>query len=351
MLSAEFKARRGTFDLDFAIEVEPGETVAVIGRSGAGKTTALRCLAGLVRPLRGTIRSGDRTWYDSSSRTFVPSHLRDCTMVFARGALFGHMTALENVEFGLRAQGVSAKQSRERALEALEIVHASSLSTLRAAGLSSGEIQRVALARAAALRPSVLLLDEPLTALDIRLRPMVRDALRDTIAATKAATVLVVHDPAEAMLFAQRFVVVEDGVVVQAGDAKTLRERPATSYIASFAGTNLYRGRAKRLRDGSSRVDIGHASLIVQGEYTGDVSVLLDPDAVVLSAAASESSARNSFSGPVQTIVADRGAFRVTLASSPPISARVTAHSFEALGIQQGKTLYATFKALEVRVL
>ncbi|MBV8364957.1 MAG: ABC transporter ATP-binding protein, partial [Candidatus Eremiobacteraeota bacterium] len=318
---------------------------------GSGKTTALRALAGLLRPHSGSIRNGSDVWYESLTGAFTPPHRRDCAMVFARGALFGHMTALENVEFGLRALGLEGKSVRARALEALEIVHASTLSSLSAASLSGGEIQRVALARAAALKPAVLLLDEPLAALDIRLRPMVRDALRDTIDVTNAATVLVVHDPAEAMLFARGFVVIEDGEVAQAGDARDLRERPATAYIASFAGTNLYRGRARALRDGSSHVDIGAASLVVQGHYSGDVSVLLDPDAVTLSAAAADSSARNQFFGPVQSIVPDRGAFRITLASLPPISARVTAHSFTALEIRHGKQFYASFKAMEARVL
>jgi molybdate transport system ATP-binding protein len=349
-LTAAFDAQRDQFSLEFEIDVAPGETVAVVGPSGAGKTTALRCLAGLVRPSHGSIRF-DRVWFDGASGTFVPAHQRNATMVFARGALFGHMTAQANVEFGLQAAGASASSAQAGAIEALEIVNAAHLASRAASKLSGGEVQRVALARAVALRPGVLLLDEPLSALDIRLRPVVRGALRAAISATHAATVLVAHDPAEAMLFANHFIVVEEGRVVQAGDLSELRQRPATPYVASFAGTNLYRGQAHGLGDGSSEVQIGAAQLIVQGEYEGDISIVLDPDAVTLSSSLHETSARNVLRGPVEAIVPDRGAFRVTLASDPPISARVTAHSLETLDVRSGQSLYAGFKAMEARIL
>ncbi|MBV8282036.1 MAG: ATP-binding cassette domain-containing protein, partial [Candidatus Eremiobacteraeota bacterium] len=340
-LTASFAAQRDGFSLDFAIEVAPGETVAVVGPSGSGKTTALRCLAGLMRPQSGAIRYGDETWYDEASHVFVPAQRRNASMVFAKGALFGHLNVRENVEFGLQASGVDGEQRSARASEALRIVSAEHLADRRASRLSGGEVQRVALARAIALQPKVLLLDEPLSALDMRLRPLVREALRCAIAATNAATVFVAHDPAEAMLFAQRFVVVEDGVVAQSGSLDDLRNHPTTPYVASFAGTNLYRGQALGLGDGSSSVDIGGTRLVIQGDYEGEISILLDPDAVTISTAMQETSARNVLRGPVESIVPDRGAFRVTIASAPPISARVTARSLETLGVHTGQSLYA----------
>jgi molybdate transport system ATP-binding protein len=350
-LAADFRARRDGFALDFAIEVGAGETVAVVGQSGAGKTTALYCLAGLLRPTRGRIRCGESAWYDDSNRAYVPAHRRDVALVFARGALFGHMSAQANVEFGLRAAGVPPGYAAARARVALDIVDAARVATRPASALSSGEIQRVALARAVALAPAALLLDEPLSALDIRLRPIVREALRRAIEAAGAATVLVTHDPAEAMLFARRFVVVEEGRVVQSGDLSALRDRPATPYVASFAGTNLYRGKAQRQGDGSSILEVGDVTLVVQGDHDGEISVVLDPDAVTLSATPQTTSARNVLCGPVESVVHDRGAFRVTLASTPAIAARVTAHSLAALEIEPGKRLCATFKAMEARIL
>jgi len=350
-LTADFSARRDGFTLDFAIEVDAGETVAVVGQSGAGKTTALYCLAGLLRPDRGRIRCGERAWYDDANGAYVPAHRRDVGLVFARGALFGHMTAQANVEFGLRAAGVIPGYAAARARAALDVVDAAHVAARPASALSSGEIQRVALARAVALAPAALLLDEPLSALDIRLRPQVREALRQAIEATGAATVLVTHDPAEALLFARRFVVVEEGRVVQSGNLAALRDRPATPYVASFAGTNLYRGRAQSQGDGSSMLKVGDTTLVVQGDHDGEISIVLDPDAVTLSANPQTTSARNTLRGPVESIVHDRGAFRVTLASTPAIAARVTAHSLAALEIEPGKQLYAAFKAMEARIL
>ncbi len=350
-LSANFSASRDDFALNFSIEVEPGETVAVVGPSGAGKTTALACLAGLLRPHNGSIRNGSSTWFDSASRTFVPAHRRNVAMVFAGGALFGHLSGLGNAEFGLLAGGEAPHDARKKALDALEIVGASHLAGRRASTLSAGEVQRVALARAVALTPRVLLLDEPLSALDIRLRPLVRDALRKAIDATRAATVLVVHEPAEALLFARRFVVLEDGSVKQSGELAALRERPASGYVASFAGVNFYRGLARPLGDGSSVVLAGGGEVVVQGDYAGEISFTVDPDTVTLSADAPHTSARNVFRGPVEEIASDRGAFRVTLSSSPPITARVTAHSLSALDMAAGVQLYAAFKAVEARIL
>lgn len=350
-LRAAFEAERNGFALEFAIDVEPGETVAVVGESGAGKTTALRALAGLLRPRRGSIRCGESVWFDSEARTFVPAHRRDAALVFAGGALFDHMTAVANAEFGLRASGVAGNEARERATEALDVVGASHLASRFAATLSSGEEQRVALARAVALEPAVLLLDEPLSSLDVRLRPRVREALRRAIEATRAATVLVTHEPAEALLFAERFVVLEAGRVAQSGSLGALRQRPATPYVASFAGTNLYRGHARALGDGSSALRVADVEIIVQGDFEDEIGVVVDPDAVALSAHVPETSARNRVSGPIESITPDRGAFRVTLASNPPISARVTAHSLETLGAVPGVVLHASFKAVEARIL
>lgn len=350
-LTADISAKRDGFQLDLSIDVAPGETVAVVGPSGAGKTTALDCLAGLLRPQRGTIRCADAVWFDGENRTFVPAHRRDAAMVFAGGALFGHMSAQANVEFGLRASGAREHDARAKALDALAVVDAEHLATRSAATLSAGEVQRVALARAVALAPAVLLLDEPLSALDIRLRPLVRDALQKTIEATGAATVLVTHEPTEALLFARRLVVLEEGSVAQSGDIAALRERPATPYVASFAGTNFFHGMASALGDGSSVVRTGAGEVVVQGDFDGDISVVVDPDAVLLSADAHTTSARNVFRGPVEAIAPDRGAFRVTLASAPQITARVTALSLAALEVAPGAVLYASFKAVEARIL
>ena len=345
------RAHQGRFKLEFGLQVERGETVAVVGASGAGKTTLLRCIAGLLRPRSGLIRHNERLWYDAAQRISVPAHRRDVGMVFAHGALFDHLTALENAAFGLRAAGVARSEAGAQARSALDIAGAGHLAARRARTLSTGERQRVAIARAVALRPAVMLLDEPLANLDLHLRPLVREALRHALSSANCATVLVTHEPAEAMLFARRFVVLEEGSVAQDGDLDDLRKRPVTEYIASFAGTNLYQGNARPLGDGTTLVQSGGAEIIVQGAYAGAVSVIVDPDAVALSVHEPETSARNHYAGPVESIVSDRGAFRVTLAAVPRIAARVTAASLAALEIAPGRKVFAAFKAVEARIL
>lgn len=232
--SADFVARRNGFRLAFAADVARGETIAVVGESGAGKTTALRCIAGLLSPASGRIALGDETWFDASSRRNIAPHARNIGMVFQHGALFRRMSVLENAAFGLRAIGLRLSEALRRAREALATVDATHLERRRASDLSGGEGQRVALARAIALHPAVLLLDEPLTGLDIRAREPVRESLRNSIRAAQAATILVTHEPAEAMIFAQRFVVLEGGRMIQAGDLAALRQHPASPYVASF---------------------------------------------------------------------------------------------------------------------
>lgn len=351
LVAEGIQACRGRFDLAFSLQAQRGEVVAVVGASGAGKTMLLRCIAGLLRPRSGCIRHGDDVWYDGIAHTFVPAHRRDVGMVFAHGALFDHLTASENAAFGLQAAGIARKEAARRAIAALAVAGAAHLATRRAGSLSTGERQRVAIARAVALRPAVMLLDEPLANLDLHLRPLVREALRSGLQSTDCAAVLVTHEPAEAMLFARRFIVVENGAVAQAGDLDALRSRPATEYVASFAGTNLYRGRARPLPDGTSIVAVDDVEIVVQGAHEGPVAVILDPDAVALSAHEPETSARNHFSGRVESIVPDRGAFRVTLGAMPRIAARITAPSLAALQIAPGRELVASFKAVEARVL
>ena len=351
-LSANFSAQRDGFAIDFSIEVEPGETVAVVGPSGAGKTTALAYLAGLLRPHNGSIsiRQLDVVRQrEPHVRTGTPTRCRNGLR--RRSAL---RTSVGTRQRGIRsaAPGAKHRKARERKRSTPSRSSAHRIwQDADASTLSAGEVQRVALARAVALTPGVLLLDEPLSALDIRLRPLVREALRKAIDATRAATVLVVHEPAEALLFARRFVVLEDGSVKQSGELAALRERPASGYVASFAGVNFYRGPARPLGDGSSLVHAGGGEVVVQGDYTGEISFTVDPDTVTLSAEAPHTSARNVFRGPVEEIASDRGAFRVTLSSSPPITARVTAHSLFALGMAAGVPLYAAFKAVEARIL
>jgi molybdate transport system ATP-binding protein len=338
------------FAIDAKLEVRRGKTLALVGESGAGKTTVLRLIAGLARPERGRIANGADEWFDGAAGVFVAPHRRSIGMTFSRGALFGDMTALENAMFGPSAAGWRADEARMRALEALELTGASALRDRRAATLSAGETQRVALARAIALRPHVLLLDEPLSSVDVHARAALRSALSEAIRATDSATILVTHDPAEALLMADEIAVLENGRIVQQGSGADLRRTPATAYVAAFAGVNLFTGTARALADGTSEVAVGDTAFVVHGAFDGPVALVVDPDAVTLSREASATSARNRVHGLVDSIMPDGGAVRVAIASVPPIVARVTAPSATALALVPGVPVYASFKAGEARV-
>ncbi len=342
------------FAYDATFDVERGATLALVGESGAGKTTILRCIAGLRKPDRGSITCDGTTWFDSSRRSFVQPYRRSVAMTFPNGALFDAMTALENAAFGLHATGWNGRDAAARATAALDVTGAAHLAQRRADTLSSGEAQRVALARAIALRPAVLLLDEPLSAVDVRARPALRAALIAAIKESGSATVLVTHDPADAMLLSGRLAVMERGVVVQRGTSAELRRAPATAYVAAFAGVNLFSGVAHAETDGTSTVALNDQpqrdALVVMGAWSGPVAVVVEPDAVTIAREPSASSARNRFSGPVESIVQDGGVVRVSIASNPPIIGRITAQSAAALSLEPGAVVHASFKAGEARV-
>jgi molybdate transport system ATP-binding protein len=343
-------ARDAPFAIDAKLDVMPGRTLALVGESGAGKTTVLRCIAGLERPVRGRISAGEDRWFDAAAGICMAPHRRSVGMTFSRGALFGEMTALENVMFGPRAAGWPKREATVRARETLQLAGAGHLADRRAATLSAGETQRVSIARAVALRPAVLLFDEPLSAVDVHARAGLRAALADALRATGAATVLVTHDPAEALLLADRIAVLEGGRIVQQGSGEELRRAPATPYVASFAGVNLFTGVARAGDDSTSDVAVEGASFVVYGSWSGPVALVVDPDAITLSLEPGATSARNRLTGPIEHLAPDGGAVRVAIASAPPIVARVTAASAAMLALAPGKLVYATFKAGEVRV-
>jgi putative spermidine/putrescine transport system ATP-binding protein len=234
---------------DLDLDVEDGEFVTLLGPSGSGKTTVLRLVAGFERPTAGTVTLGGRDVTD------VPPFERDVHTVFQDYALFPHLSVLRNVEYPLRIAKVPRAERRTRALEALATVRLDGMADRAPAALSGGQRQRVALARALVGRPSVLLLDEPLGALDLKLREQMQVELQQIQRAAGITFVLVTHDQDEALILADRVVVFNDGRVEQAGAPRELYERPATPFVAGFVGTsNLLRAEAARAllgRDGT----------------------------------------------------------------------------------------------------
>ncbi|BBK30092.1 putative spermidine/putrescine transport system ATP-binding protein [Stella humosa] len=215
---------------EMSLAVPRGELLCLLGPSGCGKTTTLKMIAGFVPP------SGGRILIDESDVTGVPAHRRDTGMVFQNYALFPHLTVAENIAFAPRNVGMKRDETRRRVDELLELVQLGGLARRYPAELSGGQQQRVALARALALRPAVLLLDEPLSNLDARLRMQMRDELRGLVSRLGTTTLLVTHDQEEALAMADRIVVMNKGAVEQIGSPDEIYERPTSRFVAEFIG-------------------------------------------------------------------------------------------------------------------
>ncbi len=245
MLRAEAATRLGALELDVALEVGAGECLALAGPSGAGKTSVLRIAAGLLRPERGLVEANGETWLDTERGVDVPPERRRCGYVFQEYALFPHLSAWQNVAYPLR--GMSRAERRERALELLERFGLRELADARPRTLSGGERQRVAVARALARKPAVLLLDEPLSALDARTRASASRELAAVLRDVEVPALLVTHDFAEAAQLGDRVGVIDAGRVVQEGTPSELAAAPRSAFVADFTGAVVLTGVAERL--------------------------------------------------------------------------------------------------------
>ncbi|MBF6202712.1 ABC transporter ATP-binding protein [Streptomyces gardneri] len=341
-LDAHLRITRESFRLDICVTVAPGEVVALLGPNGAGKTTALRALAGLTPLTEGAIRLDDETW-DAPPKVFVPAERRRIGVVFQDYLLFSHLSALENVAFGLRARGHGRAAARARAAHWLERVGLTPQAAAEPRALSGGQAQRVALARALATDPALLLLDEPLAALDASTRLRVRSDLAHHLADYPGHTVLVTHDPLDAMVLADRLVIVEDGAVVQHGPPAEVARRPRSDYVANLVGLNLYRGTA---RDTTVHLADG-GSFTVAEPGSGPVHVAFAPTAVGLHPAPPAGSPRNTWPVTVAAIEQHAHTVRVRLDGAPPVLADVTPATVAELRLRPGLRLWAAVKATE----
>ncbi|MDQ2904114.1 MAG: ATP-binding cassette domain-containing protein [Ktedonobacteraceae bacterium] len=378
MLIATLETQLHTFNLDVKFAAETGKTTVLLGESGAGKTTVLRLLAGLRHPQRGLIALDDSTYFDSERRVVVPPQRRPFGYVFQEYVLFPHLSVFENVAFGLRAQRLPREAIRQRAGEALEQVHLSGLDQRRPAQLSGGQQQRVAIARALALRPRLLLLDEPLAALDVQTRREVRQELRRILAQVGITTVLVTHHYLDALLFGQQILVLDQGHVIQQGSQRDLLERPRSAYIAELVGMNFFQGRVVRreanticaiqiAHDGTPieiRAALEEGLPVERAPAVGEEAcVVVDPRGVTLYQAPPDSSARNVFHGEIVQLLRlgsaanggdqrDDGRVRVSILldpAMPPLTAEITEASALRMELHEGTQVYASFKATEAR--
>ncbi|GAA4671493.1 ABC transporter ATP-binding protein [Phytohabitans rumicis] len=345
LLDAHLVVDRGGFRLDLRIGIDKGEVVALLGPNGAGKTTALRALAGLQPLTAGHITLDGRILDHPDRRVWTPTERRPIGVVFQDYLLFPHMSALDNVAFGPRRHGMRREPARARAASWLDRVGLGEYVSRKPRHLSGGQAQRVALARALAVEPALLLLDEPLAALDARTRLDTRTELHKHLAEHPGATLLVTHDPLDALVLADRLVIVEDGRVVQEGDAATITARPRTDYVARLVGLNLYRGTA----DGHT-VLIGDGFTLTTAErLDGEAFVAFPPSAVALHPERPDGSPRNVWAATIAGIQRHGDNLRVQLDGPIPVAADITPAAAAHLHLIPGQTVWAAVKATETR--
>ena len=346
MLTAHVAVRIGTLDLDVAIDAAPGEIVAVLGPNGAGKSTFLRAVAGLVRLDAGRVELDEIVLEDAARGIQLPPEHRPIGVVFQDYLLFPHLSALENVAFGLRARGVAAREARTRARSWLDRLGLGDHADAKPRALSGGQAQRVALARALAIDPRLLLLDEPLAALDASARGAVRRDLRRHLASFAGIRIVITHDPLEAVALADRLVILERGRVVQTGSPADVTQRPRSRYVADLVGVNLLRGTAT----GGQVVVSGGASLQSADGADGEVFAVIHPRAVALHRARPEGSPRNVWRGRASALDFQGDRVRVGIEGEMPIVAEVTPAAVRELDLAEGGDVWVSVKATEITV-
>ncbi len=346
-LDAEIDLRLGTLHLDVALRVAPGEVLALLGPNGAGKSTILRSLAGLVALDAGRITLDGTVVDDPAADVFVEPEGRPVGVVFQDYLLFEHMSVLENVAYGLRARRVPKRDARARAAEWLERVGLAAYAGQRPRALSGGQAQRAALARALAVSPRLLLLDEPLAALDVGTRASVRRDLRRHLDTFDGMRVLVTHDPVDAYALADRVAIVEAGRIVQAGTLTEVTAHPRSRYVADLVGVNLLTGTVQ----GGALTTASGAVVVVADARPGEAYAVIRPHSITLTRAApSTTSARNTWPGTVVDIdrLGDRA--RIGLDGPVPLTAEITVAALHDLGLRPGDDVHATVKATDIEV-
>ena len=340
-LRIEFTHPLRAFAANVELTVGRAETLALVGPSGAGKTTTLRVVAGLMRPNRGRVVVDDKVWLDTQARIDRAPEERRVGYLFQEYALFPHLDVAANVRFGApRGTSVAALLDRFRI---------GPLARVRVRELSGGERQRVALARALARRPEVLLLDEPLSALDAHTKQSVRAELHELLRELALPTVLVTHDFDDASALADRIGVIVDGAVVQEGSATELVARPNDAFVASLTGASLLLGTARQGENGLTEVVLdGGGSAWSTESASGRVGIAIQPWEVTLDRSPTPDSSLNHVGGRITSIVPVGNRARVRVGE---LVAEITAASLERLQLVEGDEVVASFKATAARLV
>ena len=346
-LEARFVVSRGaSFQLELSLSVASGRTAAVLGPNGAGKSTAVAALAGLLPVDQGQITLAGLTLDDPERGVFVSPDARRVGVVFQDYLLFPHLSVIDNVAFGLRSQKVSREESLTRAGEWLDRMGLGPHARMKPGDLSGGQAQLVALARALVTEPDLLLLDEPLSALDVTTRVQLRRALKEHLEGFPGPRLLITHDPTEAFLLADEIHIIEQGRVTQFGSGEEIRLRPRTRYAADLAGSNLVSGTA---RDGV--VDTGaHWLHIADHEIAGTVLATIRPASVSVHLREPEGSPRNAWRTTVDLVEHLGERARLRTGAPLPLAVEITEDAARALDLVEGTPVWVSIKATEITV-
>lgn len=338
--------RSDEFLLSVELEIPAGRTVALLGPNGSGKSTTVAAVAGLLPIDSGRVSLNDAVLDDPERGLFVPPEERRVGVVFQDYLLFPHLTVLDNVAFGLRSVHVAKEEAARRSCEWLERLGLQGLERREPRDLSGGQAQRVALARALVTEPDLLLLDEPLAALDVTTRTELRRTLDEHLSAFVGPKLLITHDPMEAFLLADNIHIIEDGRITQSGTADEIRLQPRTRYAADLAGSNLISGIAS-----NGHVDTGAIELrIVDEAVVGPVLLTVHPTAIAVHAHRPDGSPRNTWETTVDRIEDLGNRVRLRTAAPLPLAVEVTEAAREELGLEVGSRLWVAFKATEIGV-
>lgn len=353
MSGLRLRARLAERDAEFDVELAGGDVLAVLGPNGAGKSTLLSLIAGLLRPDEGRITLGDTVITDTTAGVFVPAHQRGVAMLAQHAMLFPHLTAAANVAYGPRCKGHRRADARAIAARWLQAVDAEELAGRRPRELSGGQAQRIAIARALATEPSILLLDEPMAALDVAVAPSVRRLLRDILHADKRTAVIVTHDLLDALAIANRVAVVEQGRIVETGPVREVLTAPRSSFAARMAGVNLIPGIA--VEPGVIRTRWGSTVFGMGGPEAGSGAVaVFPPTAVSVDTQPPHGSPRNVIRAVIAELEVRGAAVRVRGSDQPDgstgVFADITPAAMADLDLAPGQEVYFAVKTMEVQI-
>jgi molybdate transport system ATP-binding protein len=342
-----------TIAVQLQLPTERFSVTVLFGPSGSGKTTALRCLAGLERPEEGSIRFGDELWCDAARGLFLPPQRRGIGYLFQEYALFPHLSVASNIGYGLT--GLSRGERRRRVADMLDLMQLTGLEARSPQQLSGGQRQRVALARALVTRPRLLLLDEPLSALDADIREQLRQELRRLLRELGTPVLLVTHDRVEALALGDHLVVMDQGTVCQSGPVHEVFSRPSAAAVARIVGVDTVEpGKVLHSTEGLATVAVGGVELVALAPDAEEGAVYVcirAEDVIIERGTAPHSSARNRLAGQIRSLSREGPMVRLNLACGFPLTALVTRQACDELALQEGDHVTALIKAPAIHVV